>query len=366
MFDLFLSHNRAQKAWVRELTQFLRGLDLKVFFDEDSILPGRDFLVEIERAIETSRALALVISRASLRSKWVAYELALRLYQDPTANEKLLIPILTEPVRRDDLRLSLRRFDAVDLTNPDTRESEFLMFLRSLGVPDQKCAPMATWPQPIGIEDLHVADINSVIAAGWSGEELLRRFIEIDYRLFDKLEPAHEGDPEQWAPVFMSHPDTWRFLTTSDQEIVGYWHFVPLFEAEFSAAKAGQLLDSDITADKVSFFELPGFYDVYFVSIGIEPRYRRPKAVRQLFESIMKVVEDLAEHGVLIREVCANAYTPDGVALCRSLGMKWQVHHAARGEIYTSSMSEIVAAAPLASGRRIRELYPAVPAPGSE
>ena len=39
-YDLFLSHNRQQKPWVRELVRFLRSLQFTFFFDEDSIAPG--------------------------------------------------------------------------------------------------------------------------------------------------------------------------------------------------------------------------------------------------------------------------------------------------------------------------------------
>lgn len=345
-YDLFLSHNRQDKAWVRELVRFLRLLGLRVFFDEDSIRPGQDFVLTIEHALEASRTVVLIVSRAALRSRWVSFETALRLIDDPIGATKNIIPVLAEQVDQSEMRLSVRRLDAVDLTNPDTRETEFLQFLRSLGIPEEQCRPMTTWPQPVGVDDVHVADINSVLQLGWTGEMLLEQLIALDYQVFDELVEAHEGAVGQWAPVFMDHPDTWRILTTGARDIVGYWHFVPLFDEQFQRALAGELLDSEITADKIQLFELPGTYDIYFVSFGLMPRFRRPKAVTLILRSFVDVLADLARNGITISRVCANAYTASGVALCRSLGMSYRRPHAAKGQIFEATMTTLLGALP--------------------
>lgn len=356
-YDLFLSHNRQQKPWVRELAGFLRDLGLTVFFDEDCIKPGQDIVLALEQAIEASDTVVLIISRSALRSKWISLETALRIYDDPLGETRALVPILVEPVDWSQVRGVVRRLDRVDLTDPATRETEFLHFLRSIGVPNEKCRPIQTWPEPVGIDEIYVADVNSVISAGWSGEDLLERLISLDYEMFEDLEQAHEGVPKQWAPVFMSHPDTWRLLTTEAREIAGYWHFVPLFREEYEQATRGILIDSEITADKLRLFELPGWYDIYFVSIGLQPKYRRPKAVAKLFHSLLDVACDLAKSGIFLREVCANAYTASGVSLCRSLNMNYSGVHRERGKIFTGSFRELIETLPLEGKDSLLALY---------
>src|SRR5215469_15746928 len=133
-FDVFLSHNRRQKPWVRLIVEFLRGHGLTVFFDEDSIAPGEDIITALERAIDSSDTLVLVISRTSVHSRWVSFETAVRLYEEMQDSSRRLIPILVESVDRTLIRSAVRRLDAVDLTDPETREREFLHFLRSLGL----------------------------------------------------------------------------------------------------------------------------------------------------------------------------------------------------------------------------------------
>ncbi len=105
-YDLFLSHNRRQKPWVRQLVKFLRDRGLRVFFDEDSIAPGEDVVAALERAVEASDALVLVLSRSSVFSKWIAFETAQRIYDDPLSQLRRLIPVLVEPVDRTLIRPS--------------------------------------------------------------------------------------------------------------------------------------------------------------------------------------------------------------------------------------------------------------------
>ena len=51
-WDVFVSHNRQDKPWVRVFVQHLRELGLRVFFDEDSISVGGEFHREVSEALE--------------------------------------------------------------------------------------------------------------------------------------------------------------------------------------------------------------------------------------------------------------------------------------------------------------------------
>jgi hypothetical protein len=361
-YDIFLSHNRRQKPWVRHLVSFLREHGLSVFFDEDSINPGEDTMVALERAIESSDSLILVLSRSSVFSKWVTFETTIRLYEDPSSTLRRLIPILVEPVDRTLIRPAVRRLDTVDLTDPRTREQEFLHFLRSMGIAGVLPTQLPPWPESSGIEELHIADIQNVTDWGWSGAQLLDRLIALDYELFSELTPEHEGHVSQWAPVFVDHPDTWRLLITPSNEIIGYWHFVPLFPDDLDSAIAGTLMDGEITTDRVRVFELPGTYSIYFVSFGLLPRYRRTKGYKLLLDSLFDVLLDLAKSGIFVDRVCANAFSTSGEAMCKTFGMTFVQSHAQRGRVYTTTMPELLG---LEICARYTELRSAYANPGS-
>lgn len=57
-YDVFLSHNSADKLRVRELAGRLRSAGLRVWFDEWVIRPGDDIYLAIERGLEAARSSA--------------------------------------------------------------------------------------------------------------------------------------------------------------------------------------------------------------------------------------------------------------------------------------------------------------------
>ena len=73
-YDVFLSHNSADKSRVRRLAERLRTAGLRVWFDEWIIQPGDDIYLAIERGLVASRTLALCLSPAALGSDWVWLE----------------------------------------------------------------------------------------------------------------------------------------------------------------------------------------------------------------------------------------------------------------------------------------------------
>jgi hypothetical protein len=166
-----------------------------------------------------------------------------------------------------------------------------------------------------------------------------------------------EGFPDQWAPVFMDHPDTWRLLLNEHDDIVGYWHFVPLFEEFFSSVKAGNLLDSSITSDNVPHIEIPGWYDIYFVVVAILPAYRGAVATKLLFSSLERVLETLAEQGTYIRSICANAFTPAGISLCKTLNLKFLRTHEERGEVYLADFETVLRSTVFNRNARLQRMY---------
>ena len=110
-YDVFLSHNSADKPRVRRLAERLRAAGLRVWFDEWVIQPGdgpspvgrervaegrvRDRELAIERGLEASRTLVLCLSPAALGSDWVGLERSTVLFRDPAnAGCRFIPPLL--------------------------------------------------------------------------------------------------------------------------------------------------------------------------------------------------------------------------------------------------------------------------------
>lgn len=185
-----------------------------------------------------------------------------------------------------------------------------------------------------------LAKLDDVLRWGWDGKALLRRLIALDQRVVggeltetgEKLTEEREGTVKQWAPVFMAHPESWVLLTVGPKQIIGYWDIAALRDEHFKRAKAGELLDSEITLDTVEPLDLPGVYNLYFVLLGVLPEY--PGAGAKLIDAFYDHLEALATRGVFFREVCANAFTKHGKRICTGLGMTFVGPHKDFGEVY--------------------------------
>ncbi len=110
-YDVFLSHNHADKPRVRQLAGKLRTAGLSVWYDEWIIKPGDDIYLAIERGLQTARTLVLCLSPAALGSEWVGLERSTVLFRDPSNAGRRFIPLLLEPC---DLPDTLRRYSHVD------------------------------------------------------------------------------------------------------------------------------------------------------------------------------------------------------------------------------------------------------------
>jgi hypothetical protein len=110
-YDIFLSHNAKDKPAVRELAERLKQDGLRVWFDEWVIQPGDLISLKIEKGLEQSRTLILVMSHNAFASDWVTLERHTVLFRDPTNAERRFIPL-----RLDDAEITdtLKQFAYID------------------------------------------------------------------------------------------------------------------------------------------------------------------------------------------------------------------------------------------------------------
>jgi hypothetical protein len=76
-----------------------------------------------------------------------------------------------------------------------------------------------------------------------------------------------------------------------------------------------------------------------------------------MVKSIADSLLELAREGVFIKNVCANAYTPSGEALCKTFKMEYVCHHVDRGKIYSAPLSSILQEEIFDDQEELRQLY---------
>jgi hypothetical protein len=189
--------------------------------------------------------------------------------------------------------------------------------------------------------DLAVRSLKDLCDAGLSVIDIMRRLEQIDYDNVAGLDRSSAGDYEQWGTIAENNPDGYSFIVNGAEQIVGYWHFEALPQELFTKALCGELEDGEISVDNVILPCTPGELDLYFIIFAVERKFRGFKANRLLLGSLLARLEEFAQAGIHIRTICANAFTPEGVGLCKSLGMSYRQAHKRMGLIFQVAQADL-------------------------
>lgn len=119
-YDVFLSHSAKDKAVVRELAARLKKDGVRVWLDEEQIIPGDNIPAKIEEALEHSRVLVLCMSANAFGSDWAQLEAGTFRFRDPLNKERRFIPL-----RLDDapIKGSLAQFLHINWLSNDRKQA---------------------------------------------------------------------------------------------------------------------------------------------------------------------------------------------------------------------------------------------------
>ena len=125
-WDVFLSHNSADKAWVKDLAARLESepfdetRNIKVFLDIWDIPAGANIVMKLNDGLAKARFLALVMSPEFFKSNWTAMEWTHWVMGDPVNTQGRILPILYR-------KASLDKKEAISFPAP-FRASRYLNF----------------------------------------------------------------------------------------------------------------------------------------------------------------------------------------------------------------------------------------------
>lgn len=140
-YDVFLSHNQADKSRVLRLAERLKAAGVRVWLDDWVIRAGDIISLKVDEGLEQSRVLLLCISPAALASGWVALERSTAVHRDPANAGRRFIPLLLGDCNLPD---TLRRYKYVDF-----REESEAVFAEVLATcsPEMESQPPAPLPE---------------------------------------------------------------------------------------------------------------------------------------------------------------------------------------------------------------------------
>ncbi len=110
-FDVFISHSKQDQELAEQLANKLSAAGIRVWRYR-KIIPGEMWVEEIEKGIEQSQHVLLIVSEDSLNSPSANFEMGVVLRAVARSPERLVIPVLTQDIDLSSLPFSTktRRF----------------------------------------------------------------------------------------------------------------------------------------------------------------------------------------------------------------------------------------------------------------
>ena len=135
---------------------------------------------------------------------------------------------------------------------------------------------------------------------------------------FDFLPDELAPDRDLYLPIYDTYPDNWRAVLHKDQ-IVAKWSLLFLRPEHEEAFRKGNLIESELTVDRLNRLLLPGTYFGYCPALIILKRHEA--AASLLLSSFVRFLEALAERDILLHGIGTISCSPGGAQVCRDLGM---------------------------------------------
>jgi hypothetical protein len=188
-YDIFISHNRADKAWVRRLDGWLarqqyNGRRLRPWLDEQFLDPGNlGSEAELTTALDRSRVLGLVLSPDAVASTWVDFEV--RHFLAARNREAIVILLLRDCVPPP----ALHGVTVVDFRDEGQADEQLGVLLARLCPPGDARPVDAERGVDVAFERVHASD-----PGGFSAEPTPERDAFFDQLTrYDIDDPAEEG-----------------------------------------------------------------------------------------------------------------------------------------------------------------------------
>jgi hypothetical protein len=96
MSSIFLSHNHADKPFVRRLAQDLQAAGVRVWLDEAEMNIGDSLIEKIREGIDQIEYLGVVLSQNSVESQWVKREVDLAMNQEIEGKRVRVLPLVID------------------------------------------------------------------------------------------------------------------------------------------------------------------------------------------------------------------------------------------------------------------------------
>lgn len=191
--------------------------------------------------------------------------------------------------------------------------------------------------EPLNLSVVGLAELQQF---GWNVRDILTRIRELDRQLYSQTSPG-VGSLRQWLPVFSQNPETWRAIVASSGDLAAYWQTAVVEDELYLRLKSGISSEANLLASSYQNLSDQGTYNLYFVSICVNPRFRAVETNLALIESFFSVIDHLAGKGVFFKEITGSVCSPDGEQICKTFRLNYMRDNAI-GKIYSGTVGGMI------------------------
>ncbi|MDP5219509.1 helix-turn-helix transcriptional regulator [Ruegeria sp. 2205SS24-7] len=127
-----------------------------------------------------------------------------------------------------------------------------------------------------------------------------------------------EANEDVFLPIYETFRAHWAAIMC-DGEMVAKWTLPFLLPEDEALFRAGQLIECDLSVDRLRRPILPGTYFGYCPALIVRPGHEAASAL--LMSSFVGFLETLAERDVYLHGIGTISVSPGGAQVCRDIGM---------------------------------------------
>ena len=121
MRDFFISYNSIDQKWATWIAWILEGVGYTVYVQAWDILPGDNFVAEMQEAMTKTRKTVAVLTERYFESKYAKREWTAAIARDPEGTEGRLVPIKVEPCKTEGFFSTIVYVNIIGLSEQDAR-----------------------------------------------------------------------------------------------------------------------------------------------------------------------------------------------------------------------------------------------------
>jgi transcriptional regulator with XRE-family HTH domain len=133
-----------------------------------------------------------------------------------------------------------------------------------------------------------------------------------------------EANEDVFLPIYETYRDHWSAVMHHD-EMVAKWTLPILLPEDETLFRAGRLIESELSVERIRQPILPGTYFGYCPALIV--CHGHEAAATLLMSSFVRFLERLAERDVFLHGMGTVSCSPGGAQVCRDLGMNRLGNH---------------------------------------